>query len=32
LLRRAQENSSVAGQTGRELFLLNKEMERRNLI
>lgn len=32
LLRRAQENSSVAGQTGRELFLLGKEMERRGLL
>lgn len=32
LLRRAQENTSVAGQTGRELFLLHKEMERRKLI
>ena len=32
LLRRAQENSSVAGQTGRELFLLGKEMDRRGLI
>jgi proline dehydrogenase len=31
LLRRAQENSSVAGQTGRELFLLGKEMDRREL-
>ncbi|TDE14505.1 proline dehydrogenase family protein [Dyadobacter psychrotolerans] len=31
LLRRAQENSSVAGQTGRELFLLGKEMDRRGL-
>jgi proline dehydrogenase len=29
LMRRAQENSSVAGQTGRELGLINKEMERR---
>ncbi|REA60964.1 proline dehydrogenase [Dyadobacter luteus] len=31
LLRRAQENSSVAGQTGRELFLLTNEMKRRGL-
>jgi len=30
LMRRAQENSSVAGQTGRELGLIKKEMERRN--
>jgi proline dehydrogenase len=29
LMRRAQENSSVAGQTGRELGLIHKEMERR---
>lgn len=29
LLRRAQENTSVAGQTGRELLLLQKEMARR---
>ncbi len=29
LMRRAQENSSVAGQTGRELGLISKEMERR---
>lgn len=29
LMRRAQENSSVAGQTGRELMLIRKEMERR---
>jgi proline dehydrogenase len=29
LLRRAQENSSVAGQTGRELGLINKELQRR---
>lgn len=29
LMRRAQENSSVAGQTGRELSLIKKEMERR---
>ncbi|WP_462248455.1 proline dehydrogenase family protein [Ferruginibacter sp.] len=30
LMRRAQENSSVAGQTGRELNLITKEMERRS--
>jgi proline dehydrogenase len=30
LMRRAQENSSVAGQTGRELGLIKKEMHRRN--
>lgn len=29
LMRRANENTSVAGQTGRELFLINKELERR---
>ncbi len=29
LLRRAQENSSVSGQTGRELGLINKELARR---
>ncbi|RAJ11988.1 proline dehydrogenase family protein [Olleya aquimaris] len=29
LIRRAEENTSVAGQTGRELTLLNKEMKRR---
>lgn len=29
LTRRAQENTSVAGQTGRELSLIEKEMERR---
>lgn len=29
LMRRAQENSSVAGQTGRELGLIDKEMKRR---
>lgn len=29
LMRRAQENSSVAGQTGRELGLIKKEVERR---
>lgn len=31
LMRRAQENTSVAGQTGRELTLINKEMKRRKL-
>ncbi|MDX1937021.1 MAG: proline dehydrogenase family protein [Flavihumibacter sp.] len=31
LMRRAQENSSVAGQTGRELGLIKKEMARRKL-
>jgi proline dehydrogenase len=30
LLRRAEENSSVAGQTGRELGLIKKELERRS--
>lgn len=29
LMRRAQENSSVAGQTGRELALIRKELKRR---
>ena len=29
LMRRAQENSSVAGQTGRELDLIKKELKRR---
>jgi proline dehydrogenase len=29
LMRRAQENSSVAGQTGRELGLIRKELDRR---
>ncbi len=29
LIRRAQENTSVAGQTSRELYMLNKERERR---
>ncbi len=32
LIRRAQENSSVDGQIGRELGLLKKEMENRSLI
>ncbi len=31
LMRRAQENTSVAGQTGRELGLIKKEMTRRGL-
>jgi proline dehydrogenase len=31
LMRRAEENTSVAGQTSRELALINKEMERRSL-
>lgn len=31
LMRRAQENSSMAGQTGRELGLIKKEMKRRKL-
>jgi proline dehydrogenase len=30
LMRRAQENSSVSGQTGRELGLIKKEMKRRS--
>jgi proline dehydrogenase len=29
LMRRAQENSSMTGQTGRELTLIRKEMKRR---
>ena len=29
LIRRAEENTSVAGQTGRELNMLSAEMERR---
>ncbi len=29
LIRRAEENTSVAGQTGRELYLLRKELKRR---
>lgn len=32
LMRRAQENSSVSGQTGRELILVKKEIERRRAI
>lgn len=31
LMRRAQENSSVSGQTSRELILINKELKRRKL-
>ncbi len=31
LMRRAEENTSVAGQTGRELGLIRKELERRKL-
>lgn len=31
LIRRAQENTSVAGQTGRELTLINTEIKRRGL-
>ena len=31
LIRRAEENTSVAGQTGRELMLIKKEKERRKL-
>jgi proline dehydrogenase len=31
LMRRAQENTSVAGQTGRELSLINKEIKRRKV-
>lgn len=31
LMRRAQENSSVAGQTGRELGLIKKEIQRRGI-
>ena len=30
LMRRAQENSSISGQTSRELFLLKKELSRRD--
>lgn len=29
LMRRAEENSSVSGQTGRELLLIKKELKRR---
>jgi proline dehydrogenase len=31
LMRRAQENTSVAGQTGRELSLIKKEVKRRRM-
>jgi proline dehydrogenase len=31
LMRRAQENSSVGGQTGRELLLIKKELKRRGI-
>jgi proline dehydrogenase len=31
LMRRAQENTSVGGQTGRELSLINKELQRRKM-
>jgi proline dehydrogenase len=31
LMRRAQENSSVSGQTGRELGLIKKELKRRSV-
>ncbi|MEO7834459.1 MAG: proline dehydrogenase family protein [Ginsengibacter sp.] len=32
LMRRAQENSSVSGQTGRELLLIKKELKRRSVM
>jgi proline dehydrogenase len=32
LLRRAEENTSVTGQTSRELFLIKKEIKRRKLL
>jgi proline dehydrogenase len=32
LMRRAQENSSVSGQTGKELYLIKKEIERRKFV
>jgi proline dehydrogenase len=32
LMRRAQENSSVSGQTGKELYLIKKEIERRKYV
>ncbi|MBC5994515.1 proline dehydrogenase family protein [Pontibacter sp. SD6] len=32
LIRRAEENTSIAGQTGRELYLLEQEMQRRSLV
>jgi proline dehydrogenase len=31
LIRRAEENTSVSGQTGRELALISKELKRRKL-
>jgi proline dehydrogenase len=31
LIRRAQENTSVKGQTGRELTLIQREMQRRKV-
>jgi proline dehydrogenase len=31
LMRRAQENSSVGGQTGRELLMIRKELKRRGV-
>ena len=31
LMRRAQENTSIGGQTGRELSLIKKEMKRRGI-
>jgi proline dehydrogenase len=31
LMRRAQENSSVSGQTGRELELIKRELNRRKI-
>jgi proline dehydrogenase len=31
LMRRAQENTSIGGQTGRELGLIKKEMKRRGI-
>jgi len=32
LMRRAQENTSISGQTGRELNLIKREIERRKKI
>jgi len=32
LMRRAQENSSVSGQTGKELYLIKRELERRKYV
>jgi proline dehydrogenase len=32
LIRRAEENTSVSGQTGRELSLIRKEIKNRNLV